>query len=214
MCLLPFAHARRLGSLRRRVATAVATLVAFGGGASAARAEDVVATTTPPRHSLDGGLLLALPAALQTGMSAGVSAGYLRALTAGGRVQAGLRASWSTATEYTLTDTVRDDDLRLRLCFGVQHLAGRGSFGLRLGLGATAVREAIAPSQGGRAGLGGSALESVHWYLMPAADLEAVVFLRVWHDFGMSLTGGPTLHLDDGAARWGWTSGLGVLWQH
>jgi hypothetical protein len=180
---------------------------------SPARAQDLVTESQIPKSTLDGQLVLALPAALQTGMSAGVGMGYFRAATASGWLAWGARASWSTATEYTLIDTVRNDDIRLRLCGLIQHNAGRGSFGLRLGVGATAVYENVTASQGSRAGLTGSALETTKWYLLPAADLEGVVFLRVWHAWGMSLSGGPTLHLLDGSARYGWSSALGVLWQ-
>jgi hypothetical protein len=171
------------------------------------------AAAPPPKNTVDGGLVLALPASLQTGMSAGVGLGVSRAATASGWLAFGARVSWSTATEYTLTDTVRNDDIRLRFCLGIQHVAGRGSFGLRLGLGATAVYENVTASQGSRAGLSGSALETSTWYLLPAADVEGVVFLRVWHAWGMSLSGGPTLHLLDGSARYGWSSALGVSWQ-
>ena len=180
---------------------------------SPARAQDLVAESRIPKSTLDGQLVLALPAALQTGMSAGVGLGYFRAATASGWLAWGARASWSTATEYTRIDTVRNDDIRLRLCGLIQHNAGHGSFGLRLGVGATAVYEDVKASQGSRAGLTGSALENSKWRLLPAADLEGVVFLRVWHAWGMSLSGGPTLHLLDGSARYGWTSQLGVLWQ-
>ena len=90
---------------------------------------------------------------------------------------------------------------------------GFGCVGLRVGVGATAVYENVTASQGSRAGLTGSALETSKWDLLPAADVEGVVFLRVWHAWGMSLSGGPTLHLLDGSARYGWTSQLGVLWQ-
>jgi hypothetical protein len=180
---------------------------------SPARAQDLVAENRIPKSTLDGQLVLALPASLQTGMSAGVGMGYFRAATAGGWLAWGARASWSTATEYTRIDTVRNDDIRLRLCGLIQHNAGRGSFGLRLGVGATAVYEDVKASQGSRAGLTGSALENSKWRLLPAADLEGVVFLRVWHAWGMSLSGGPTLHLLDGSARYGWSSALGVSWQ-
>jgi len=199
---------------RRRRAWIGAVLLVLGGWLPVARAQEIAsAATPPPGNTVDGGLVLALPAALQTGMSAGVGLGYFRAATAGGWLAWGARASWSTATEYTLIDTVRNDDIRLRLCLGVQHLAGRGSFGLRVGVGATAVYENVTASQGSRAGLTGSALETSKWDLLPAADVEGVVFLRVWHAWGMSLSGGPTLHLLDGSARYGWTSQLGVLWQ-
>jgi hypothetical protein len=182
--------------------------------ASRAQAQEVsTAALHPPTSTFDTGLILALPASLQTGTSAGVGMGYLRALTPGGQLAWGARASWSTATEYTLTDTVRNDDIRLRLCLGLQHIVGRGSFGLRLGVGATAVYEDVLASQGKRAGLTGSALEHSTWYLLPAADAEGLVFLRIWRDWGMSLSGGPTLHLRDGTPRYGWSSALGVLWQ-
>jgi hypothetical protein len=180
---------------------------------SPAQAQTLVAENTIPKNTLDSHLVLALPAALQTGMSVGVGAGFSRRATAGGLLSWGARASWSTATEYTRIDTVRSDDIRLRLCGLIQHNAGRGSFGLRLGAGATVVYENVKASQGSRAGLTGSALENSKWRLLPAADLEGVVFLRVWHAWGMSLAGGPTLHLLDGSARYGWTSQLGVLWQ-
>jgi hypothetical protein len=178
-----------------------------------AQAQTSVAENTIPKNTLDTQLVLALPAALQTGMSAGVGVSFSRRATADGLLSWGARASWSTATEYTLVDTVRNDDIRLRLCGLIQHNAGRGSFGLRLGAGATAVYENVKASQGSRAGLTGSALENSKWYLLPALDLEGVVFLRVWHAWGMSLSGGPTLHLLDGSARYGWSSALGVLWQ-
>jgi len=177
------------------------------------QAQTSVAENTIPKNTLDTQLVLALPAALQTGMSAGVGVSFSRRATADGLLSWGARASWSTATEYTLVDTVRNDDIRLRLCGLIQHNAGRGSFGLRLGAGATAVYENVKASQGSRAGLTGSALENSKWYLLPALDLEGVVFLRVWHAWGMSLSGGPTLHLLDGSARYGWSSALGVLWQ-
>ena len=180
---------------------------------SPAQAQTVVADNTIPKNTADSQLVLALPAALPTGMSAGVGAGFSRRATAGGTLAWGARASWSTATEYTLVDTVRNDDIRLRVCGLVQHNAGRGSFGLRVGAGATVVYEGRTRAQGNRAGLSGSALETTAWYLLPAADLEGVVVLRVWKSWGMSLNGGPSLHLIDGSVHAGWSSGLGVAWQ-
>jgi hypothetical protein len=171
------------------------------------------AAPRPAKNTLDAGLVLALPAALQTGMSAGVGGGYLRAITANDRLLVGARAGWSTVTEYTLTEAVRHDDVRLRLNLAFRQSAGRGAFGLRLGVGATAVREGRTRAQGSRAGLESSALSASAWYLLPAAELEGVVFLRVWHAWGMSVSGGPTLHVIDGSPRFGWSGGLAVLWQ-
>jgi hypothetical protein len=213
MTPLPVSSARR-PSARHRLAQVVSTMVVLTVARPAAHGQDVASAALPPsKHTLDGGLLLALPASLSTGMSAGVGLGYLRAATAGGRLLVGARASWSTATEYTLTESVRNDDIRLRLNLAVQQPLGRGSFGLRLGVGATTVYEGRTRAQGNRAGLEGSALSTSSWYLFPAAELEGVVLLRVWSSWGMSLSGGPTLHLIDGSPRWGWSSGLGVLWQ-
>jgi len=199
--------------MRRGWKAVLALLCTSAVATSPVCAQTLAAENTIPKNTLDSQLVLALPAALQTGMSAGVGAGFSRRATADGLLSWGVRASWSTATEYTLVDTVRNDDIRLRLCGLIQHNTGRGSFGLRLGAGATAVYENVKASQGSRAGLTGSALENSKWYLLPAADLEGVVFLRVWHAWGMSLSGGPTLHLLDGSARYGWSSALGVSWQ-
>ena len=201
-------HARNLG----RTATLTLVWMAYLL-VSPAYAQTLAAEIAIPKSTLDGQMVLALPAALQTGMSAGVGAGFSRRSTEDGFLSWGARASWSTATEYSLIDTVRNDDLRFRLCGLIQHIAGRGSFGLRLGAGATAVYESRTRAQGSRAGLTGSSLESTAWYLFPAADLEAVVVLRVWNSWGLSLSGGPTMHLIDGSARAGWSSGLGVSWQ-
>ncbi len=180
---------------------------------SPVHAQTPVAENTIPKNTFDTELVLASPAELSTGMSAGVGTDFSRRITAGGALAWGARASWSTATEYTLIDTVRNDDIRLRLYGLVQHYAGRGSFGLRLGAGATAVYEGRTRAQGARADLSGNDLKTTAWYLLPAADLEVVVVLRVWRSWGMSLNGGPTLHLVDGSARVGWSSGLGVSWQ-
>jgi hypothetical protein len=180
---------------------------------SPARAQPLEMERPTTKNTLDGGLVLASPAELSTGMSEGVGACFSRRITAGGGLAWGARASWSTATEYTLIDTVRNDDIRMRLYGLVQHNAGRGSFGLRLGAGATAVYEGRTRAQGSRAGLTGSALETTAWYLLPAADLDVVVILRVWKSWGMSLSGGPSFHLVDGSVHKGWSSGLGVSWQ-
>jgi hypothetical protein len=182
--------------------------------ASPVRAQDLVAQNAIPKSTVDSQLVLALPASSTfTGMSAGVGAGFSRLATASGVLAWGARASWSTATEYTLDKSVRNDDIRLRLFGLVQHHAGRGSFGLRLGAGATIVYEGQTLAQGGRASLPASEIETTSWHVRPAADLEAVIVLRVWNAWGMSLSGGPTVHLIDGSVHPGWSSGLGVAWQ-
>ncbi len=202
-------HASSSRPLSKR-AGCVALLCLVG---TPAFAQETTALATPPRNTADGHLVLALPTALSTGLSSGVGAGFLHTWARHGALAWGARASWSTATEYSLVDSVRNDDIRLRLCGVLQHGAGRGSFGLRLGLGATVVYEARTRAQGSRAGLSGSELTQTSWYVFPAADLDALVLLRVWNAWGVSVSGGPTLHLIDGAARLGWASGLGVVWQ-
>jgi len=181
---------------------------------SAAGAQTPIADETIAKNTLDGQLILALPASSTfTGMSAGVGAGYSRLATAGGLLAWGARASWSTTTEYAVDKAIRNDDIRLRLCGQIQHHAGRGSFGIRLGAGATAVYEGQTLVQGNRAALPANEVATSSWHLWPAADLEAVVVLRIWKSWGMSLNGGPSLHLIGGGVHAGWTSGLGVAWQ-
>ena len=203
-----------------RVRPASGSLVAGGSAlafflvftcATSARAQEV---SPAPRNTLDGQLVLALPAAMQTGMTAGVGVAFTRVATRGGMLAWGVRASWSTATEYSLTDTIRNDDIRLRLYGQLQHVVGRGLFGLRVGLGGTLVYEDRTRDQAARAGLSGCQAENTSWSMLPAADIEAIVVLRVWNSWGMSVSGGPTLHWLDGGTRAGWTSGLGVTWQH
>ena len=179
--------------------------------ATSARAQEAPAS---PKNTLDAHLVLALPAALPTGMSTGVGLAFTRVVTRGGMLAWGARASWSTATEYSLTDTVKNDDTQLRLYGQIQHAAGRGLFGLRVGVGGTLVYEARTRAQGARAGLCGSDLGGTSWAMLPAADIEAIVVLRVWNSWGMSVSGGPTLHGLHGGARVGWSSSLGVTWQH
>jgi hypothetical protein len=182
--------------------------------ATSASAQTATEASFSPMNTIDGQLVLALPAALATGMSTGVGAAFTRVATRGGMLAWGARASWSTATEYSLVDTIRNDDIRLRLCAQLQHAAGRGLFGLRVGVGGTIVYEGRTRGQGARAGLTGSALGSTTWAMLPAADIEAIVVLRIWNSWGMSITGGPTLHWINGGTRTGWSSGLGVTWQH
>jgi hypothetical protein len=182
--------------------------------ATGARAQPTAEVSSSRKNTLDGQLVLALPAALQTGMSAGVGAAFTRVATRGGLLAWGARASWSTATEYSLTDTVRNDDIRLRLCGQLQRAVGRGLFGLRVGVGGTLVYESLTRAQAARAGLAGSQRESTSWSMLPAADVEGIVVLRIWDSWGMSVSGGPTLHWLDGGTRAGWSSGLGVTWQH
>src|SRR5262245_32840519 len=87
--------------------------------------------------AIDGGLVVGFPTALTTGLASGVGAG----VTIGRDLAWGARASWVTATESSLPWTVTHDDLRLRMTGALQKAAGRGTFGLRLALGGTLVRE-------------------------------------------------------------------------
>ncbi len=158
---------------------------------------------------IHGGLVVGPPTALPTGLSTGFGTGFTRGRT----LVYGARASWSTATESTMAWTVTHRDLRLRLTGGLQHVAGRGTFGLRLGLGGTLVHEARLRSQGERAGLTGDDLSTSALALLPAADLEAAVSLHVWREWLVSVSGGPSLALDGGRALAGWTATLGVAWR-
>jgi hypothetical protein len=159
--------------------------------------------------AVDAGLVLALPATWQTGLSSGVGAGVTR----GRRFAWGVRGSWSTATESSLVWTVSHDDFRLRAVAALQQPAGRGVFALRFGLGPTFVYERRTRNQGARAGLTGTDLENWALAVFPAADLEAVVTVQIVGRWSVLLSGGPTAIISDGSLHGGWTAQLGAGWQ-
>jgi hypothetical protein len=182
----------------------IAGLLAFVALAWAARAD-----ADPGTLRLDGDFVAASPAALPTGLSLGAGAG----VTLGAGVfDLGVRASWSTATEYTLDWTVRQDDLRLRATAGLSHDAGRGSLFLRLGVGPTLVHEDRTRDQGSRAGLTGDALDATSWSALPAADVEGGVVLHLFDAWSFAVTGGPSLEILDGGLHVGWLGSVGVSW--
>ena len=125
----------------------------------------------------------------------------------------GARVSWVTATESSLPWTVTHSDLRLRVTGGVQTAPGRGTIGLRLGLGGTMVHETRVRNQGMRAGLTGSELQTSAFAMLPAADLDAVVALHIFGPWLLMTSGGPSLDLRDGKLHAGWSAELGVAWQ-
>jgi len=158
---------------------------------------------------IDGGLVVGFPAALPTGLATGVGAG----ITAGKTLLWGARASWATATESSLPWTVTHSDLRLRMTAGVQAAPGRGTFGLRLGIGGTLVHETRMRNQGMRAGLTGSELETSAFAMLPAADLDAVIALHIAGPWLFVISGGPSIDFHDGKLHGGWNAELGVAWQ-
>jgi len=196
-----------------RFAAPVVLCLAFPGVARAAEparlADDQWTVTSKGRLAVDAGLVMGPPLTLQTGLATGVGGG----LTVGRRLAWGVRASWSTATESSLVWTVTQQAFRLRAVAAVQQAAGRGALGLRLGVGPTFVYEDRVRNQGRRAGLTGSDLESSALAARPAAELEAVVSVHVAGRWLMTLSGGPSAILSDGALLRGWTAELGAGWQ-
>jgi hypothetical protein len=194
------------------------TVFASALGAAPARAEplapasaDVWRVHSDGRLTVDGGLVLGLPVALGTGLATGVGGG---AMIGAGRVFSwGIRASWATATESSIAWTVTHADLRLRAAAGVDHTAGRGRFGLRLGVGPSLLHESRLRNQGSRAGLTGSDLETSTFTLIPTADLEAVVALHILGPWLLVVSGGPSLAMVDGGVKGGFTAQVGVGWQ-
>jgi hypothetical protein len=159
--------------------------------------------------TVDGGLALAQPAALGTGLSTGVGAGA----SYGRRVALGLRASWSTATESSLAWQVTQADFKLRATAALQGAVGRGRFALRLGAGPTIVHETRLRNQGMRAGLTGADLQTSATATLPAGDLEGVVAIHIAGPWLLTMSGGPTLTILDGGAHLGWTALIGTGWQ-
>ena len=159
--------------------------------------------------SIDAGLLLAKPAALGPGLSTGFGVGVM-----GGRTLAWeARASWSTATESSISWTVTQSDLRLRVGAALQSTLGRARAGLRIGIGPTIVHETRTRNQGAAANLTGSALGSSSVATLPAGEVEAFVALHLFGPWLFTVSGGPSASIDSGNARAGWISMMGVGWQ-
>jgi hypothetical protein len=161
--------------------------------------------------AVDGGLVVGFPAALPTGLSKGVGAGV--SMAARPWLAWGARVSWVTATESSLPWTVTHSDLRLRATGAVQKAAGRGTLGLRLGIGGTLVHESRLRNQGMRAGLSGSELETSSFAMLPAADLDAVIGLHVAGPWMMMMSAGPSVDIFESKLHAGWSAQLGVAWQ-
>src|SRR6516164_6210079 len=108
----------------RRGLTALFLVALLAGNA---RGDEVISVSDGWRVSsagpltVGGGLLLALPTALGTGLSSGVGLGVTRGRLLGWEA----RASWSTATESSIPWTVTQDDIRLRAGAVLQHVLGR-----------------------------------------------------------------------------------------
>jgi hypothetical protein len=172
---------------------------------------DQTFTVDPPGALVvDAGFVAGLPAALPTGLSTGIGAGVMH--TCGCHLAYGALASWSTATASSETWTVTHDDIRLRATGALRTDVGRGSLALRLGVGGTIVHEDRVRNQGMRAGLTGDQLEMTATDTLPAADLDAVVALRIAGPWALEMAGGPTATYFDSHVRGGWTATLGVAW--
>ncbi|MEO8706208.1 MAG: hypothetical protein ABI867_39625 [Kofleriaceae bacterium] len=159
---------------------------------------------------LDGGLVVGFPTALPTGLSRGIGAG----VTVGHcPLRWGARVAWVSATESTRAWTVTNADLRMRVTGSLQHDAGRGAFGLRLGLGGTLVHESRSRNQGERAGLTGDELSTSVFAMVPAADLDAVVTLHVVGPWALMMSGGPSVATINGDLHGSWSAELGIAWR-
>jgi hypothetical protein len=194
----------------------IAVLVCWAGLSRVARADDAALLDDDTWRyrstgdlAVDGGLVVGFPAALPTGLAKGVGVG----VSSGRQLAWGARAAWLTATESSLPWTVTHSDLRMRVTGAAQAAAGRGTIGLRLGLGGTLVHESRVRNQGMRAGLSGSALETSTFAMLPAADLDVVVALHVAGPWLLVTSGGPSIDVLDRKLHGGWSAQLGVAWQ-
>ena len=158
----------------------------------------------------DMGLLVDKPSSLPTGLSTGIGAGITR--SCGCLWSYGARISWGRVAEPGTEWLTTQDDFRMRLTGAIRHDAGRGSIALRLAAGPTLVHEGRDRLQGMRLGLTGDDLHTSATRMLPAAELEAVVTLKIVGDWGFVASGGPSFDVLSGAAHWGWVSQLGVGW--
>jgi hypothetical protein len=201
--------------MRRILAGLLTLAVAHALHSTTARAEGPVQLDDrwPVRSggplTIDGGVMLALPAALGTGLSTGVGAGVM----VGHRFRLGLRVAGSSATESSIDWTVTHTELRLRAAADIQHVAGRGAFGLRLGVGPTIVHETRLRNQGARAALTGSDLETTAFSALPSVDLDAVVGVHIAGPWLLMLSGGPSASWVSGDFKAGWSALVGTGWQ-
>lgn len=192
-----------------RVHVPLLTLFLTVAHVRAGRTDDEVWRYRVSQVAVDAGIAAARPVALETGLAKGFGAG----LTLGDRFTVGARASWVTATEYAIGWTVSHDDLRVGLTGGARLHAGRGSFGLRLGLGGAIVHETRLRIRGDIAGARGMAREVTSTAALPVADVDAVVGVHITGSWMMVMSGGPSFSRAAGALRAGWTTQLGVAWQ-
>jgi len=159
--------------------------------------------------AIDGGVTAGLPTALGTGLARGFAAG----VSVGRALFVGARAAWLTATETTIGWDVTHHDVKLRLTGGARTMVGRGTFGVRLGLGGTLIHERRDRLRGDVAGAMGELRRTTATELVPAADLDGVVSLHVTRGWMLLVSAGPSFTRTDGELRTGWNSYLGVAWQ-
>lgn len=161
-----------------------------------------------PRFIADLAFLSSLPAALETGQSLGVAAGWRTAGTVGW----GVRASWSQAAEHSLLWAVTQSETRVRGLVSVDAAAGRGRIGARVLLGGTAIYESRQRAQAGRLGDSGRSLADSAWAFLPGGEVQVGVTLPLALGLGVSVFGGPSLHGADAGVKTGWAGELALVW--
>jgi hypothetical protein len=191
------------------LALAACAMLAPSAASADGLSDDEVWRYRSTTTAVDGGVTAALPTALGTGLARGFGAG----IAVGRTFSVGARAAWLAATEHTIGWQVTHDDVKLRLTGGAQTAVGRGSFGVRLGLGGTLVHERRERVLGDIAGAQGDLRLTTATVLLPAADLDGVVSLHVTRGWMLIATAGPSLARVDHKLRTGWSSYLGVAWQ-
>jgi hypothetical protein len=171
---------------------------------------DAYVYRTDGKFLIDAGFVTGFPTALTTGLTSGVAAG----ITIGEcPMRWGVRAAWVTATENSLDWTVTDSDTRLRATGSIQYDAGRGVIAARAGVGPTLIHEYRLRNLGKRAGLTGTDLENSAFLLVPSADLDGLIQVRIAGQWSMMLAGGPSMSLVSKSLHANWNAELGVAWQ-
>lgn len=126
------------------------------------------------------------------------------------RLAVGGEALWLRATEHSASWEVTQDDLRVRLVLDGMVARGRGAWLLRIGVGATAVVESRLRHQSERLLEGGIHDSGVA--LLPGAEAQFGVALRIVGHVGVRLRVGPALHLANGAPQLGVLGTLEGAW--
>lgn len=175
--------------------------------------QGVTAQLGLPLPPLALGLAGGQPAMLDNALGQGLTLGatpWVWLQRGGARLVLGGEFVWLHATEHSPSWQVTHDDLRLRVVIDGELHRGRGMWLLRFGAGATTVLESRLRHQSERLVNGGISERGVA--LLPAADVQVGVAVRVIGNLGLRLRVGPSVHVRTDGLGLGVVGALEAAW--